>query len=107
MKLDKDNMRAAHFARQVDLEQRQPGESVESYVKGTAKEAGRNATKDWQYYQLGKKVLAKYTLTYSERRIRGTAMPQVPTDVVAFITVDAGHLAYNEAVRLAMFRKRR
>jgi hypothetical protein len=91
VELTQEQMEAAHFARQVDLDLTEDG---------PADPTGR------ELYEQGKAVLEQYTLSYSSRFVAGCARPRVP-DHDGSILVDSGYIATSEARRIAYFRKRR
>jgi len=98
-------MKAAHYARQTDLDPDLIGKDQDR-AAARARETGSDESKARDQYALGKEILALFTLTYSERFVVGTVQPTVPENVVAYTTVDAGHLATSPAQRLALFRCR-
>jgi hypothetical protein len=105
MRLTKKNMKAAVLTRQINTDPNIKARG-EARARTWAREMGANENKIAKEYLLGKKVLAKYTLTFSRRFQRGTARPSIPANIAGHIQVDSGHIATSEAVRFAMFRKR-
>ena len=107
--LTRDEMLAAHFERQIDLD---PNYEVEGAAR--ARQWSRensdpelNPTlqdRDEELYRLGKQVLERYTLSYSERF---TALPpKMPDGVAGTLRVNAGYIATSPAYRVALFRRR-
>ena len=107
--LTRDEMLAAHFARKLDLNPNYTVTGPERARAWSREHADPELNPNDQdeserMYRLGKKVLEKYTLSYSERFT--VLPPDVPAGVVGTIRVDAGHIATSPAYRLAAFRKR-
>lgn len=93
-KLTKEQMQAAHFARQVALD---PNPVPTTGDPREDRRVNRQIA-------LGRRVLGKYTLTYSPRFTVGA--PKAPSDAAGVLKVPSGYIATNEAYRLAIFRKR-
>lgn len=110
--LSNDQMKAAHFARQLDIhpdykDSKNPGRTwgLEMYAGPDEEKMARQCEKD---YKVGKKVLKSYTLSYSDKFTAGSAWQHLrPDDTEDFIIVEAGHIATSEAKRLAIFRSRK
>ena len=88
--LSEDEMRAAHVVRQINL---QP--EMMAYTTLQSKEL-----------ECGRRVLEHHSLRYSKRVFAGLEAQLLETlqaDEQA-IVVSAGHIATNEAVRLAIFK---
>ena len=100
--LTADLMRNAHFAHSLDMDPDLKGRGAARAAQW-AREMGVNVDRAKDEYRKGKVVLAQYTLTYSQRFVLGAVEPPVPPDAAGAVRVPAGHIATNEAFRLAIF----
>jgi len=98
MKLTNEEMIAAHVARQISLD---PSGPIYNEIEGP------DAKRMREQHRLGKKILRQYSLTYTHRYRIGTAHPDTPANAAGILEVDSGHIATQEARRIAVFKHKR
>ena len=106
-------MRAAVVARRVDMEaaaHENQEQAVQDILHGgalgeTIAEQGAAYLEAREQYATGKKILGRYSLTFSAKFARGCPAPKVH-EGYGVLEIAAGHVAGSEMRRLALFRPR-
>ena len=99
-------MHAAHYSRQLDLNETLNDYSGSDRAAARAVASGQNPIRAQSQYMLGVLLLELFRVEYTHCYARSTVPPPIADNVAGWITVSAGHIATIEAQRLALFRPR-